>query len=117
MNKSDNHATATSGINKESIKVNVLPHAGELKKVMLYYLIKGMIATKLPWKKTAWTCAGFPVEFLWAYGMFPLHPENMSTVAAARKQSQRLIEHPKPGLLALSVVLLQNQHGRLRHGH
>jgi len=82
-----------ANIAKEQIKVEVLPHAKDLKSVMLYYLIKGELYSKLPWKKTAWTCAGFPVEFLWAYDMFPLHPENMSTVAAARKQSLRLIEH------------------------
>ena len=75
------------------MRIEVLPHAGNLKGVILYYLIKGKLATLLPWKKTAWTCAGFPVEFLWAYDFFPHHPENMSTVAAARKQSQRLIEH------------------------
>lgn len=75
------------------LKIEVLPHSSDLKKVMLYYLVKGKLATLLPWKKTAWTCAGYPIEFLWAYGFFPHHPENMATVAAARKQSQRLIEH------------------------
>jgi benzoyl-CoA reductase/2-hydroxyglutaryl-CoA dehydratase subunit BcrC/BadD/HgdB len=76
-----------------SIRINTIPHAGDLKGVMLWYLIHGMIASKLPWKKTAWTGAGFPIELLWAYDVYPLHPENMATVAAARKQSQRLIEH------------------------
>lgn len=76
-----------------SIRINTLPHAGDLKGVMLWYLIHGMIASKLPWKKTAWTGAGFPIELLWAYDVYPLHPENMATVAAARRQSQRLIEH------------------------
>ncbi len=74
-------------------RIQTLPHAGDLKNVMLWYFLRGMLATKLPWKKTAWTGAGFPIELLWAYDVFPLHPENMATVAAARKQSQRLIEH------------------------
>lgn len=78
---------------EEKIRINPLPHAGDLKGVILWYLIKGKLATLLPWKKTAWTCAGFPVELLWACDVFPHHPENMATVAAARKQSQRLIEY------------------------
>ncbi len=90
--RNDNH-TKENRSGQEDVRVRVLPHAGGLKSVMLYYLIKGKLAVKLPWKKTAWTCAGFPVEFLWAYDLFPLHPENMSTVAAARKQSLWLIEH------------------------
>jgi benzoyl-CoA reductase/2-hydroxyglutaryl-CoA dehydratase subunit BcrC/BadD/HgdB len=77
----------------DSIRVQPLPHAGDLKGVMIHYFLRGMLATKLPWKKTAWTCAGFPVELLWAYDVFPHHPENMATVAAARKQSLRLIEY------------------------
>ncbi|MCP4137765.1 MAG: 2-hydroxyacyl-CoA dehydratase [bacterium] len=77
----------------EKIKIRTLPNAGKLKGVMLWYLVNGKLASLLPWKKTAWTCAGFPVEVLWAYDIFPLHPENMATVAAARGQSERLIEH------------------------
>ena len=75
------------------IRIRQVPHAGDLKWPMLWYLLMGKVYEFLPWKKTAWTCAGFPVELLWGYDIFPLHPENMATVAAARKQSQRLIEH------------------------
>ncbi|MCX7678414.1 MAG: 2-hydroxyacyl-CoA dehydratase family protein [Spirochaetes bacterium] len=82
------HATSQS-----PIRIKTLPHAQELKKPMMYYFLRSIIYPKLPWKLTAWTGAGFPIELLWAYNVFPLHPENMATVAAARKQSQRLIEH------------------------
>lgn len=78
---------------KPQIRINTLPHSKDLKDPMMYYFLRSIIYPKLPWKKTAWTGAGFPIELLWAYDVFPLHPENMATVAAARKQSQRLIEH------------------------
>lgn len=77
----------------DKIRVRTLPHAKNLRGVMIWYFLMGMLYTRLPWKKTAWTCAGFPIEFLWLFDIFPLHPENMATVAAARKQSGRLIEH------------------------
>jgi benzoyl-CoA reductase/2-hydroxyglutaryl-CoA dehydratase subunit BcrC/BadD/HgdB len=75
------------------VRVNILPHATNLRGVMLWYFLRAKLYSALPWKKTAWTCAAFPVEFLWAFDIFPLHPENMATVAAARRQSKRLIEH------------------------
>jgi benzoyl-CoA reductase/2-hydroxyglutaryl-CoA dehydratase subunit BcrC/BadD/HgdB len=78
---------------EKRVRIQPLPHAGDLKWIMIWYLFTGKVYSLLPWKKTAWTCAGFPIELLWAYDIFPLHPENMATVAAARKQSQRLIEH------------------------
>lgn len=93
MTNADTSATATNGAPSVPVRINALPHAGKLKGVMLWYLLHGMLASRLPWKKTAWTAAGFPVELLWANNIFPLHPENMATVAAARKQSQRLIEY------------------------
>ncbi len=92
MNQKNNSNKNKTG-DAEQIRIEPLPHAGDLKGVMLWYLAKGKLASVLPWKKTAWTCAGFPVELLWAYDVFPHHPENMATVAAARKQSLRLIEH------------------------
>ncbi len=88
---SKNNAPATP--ETEQIRIKTAPHAKEIKWPMIWYLLMGQIYTLLPWKKTAWTCAGFPVELLWGFDIFPLHPENMATVAAAQKQSQRLIEH------------------------
>ena len=88
---SKNNAPATP--ETEQIRIKTVPHAKEIKWPMIWYLLMGQIYTLLPWKKTAWTCAGFPVELLWGFDIFPLHPENMATVAAAQKQSQRLIEH------------------------
>lgn len=85
--------TAPASLEAPQIRIDTLPHAKALKWPMLWYLLVGQLYTLLPWKKTAWTCAGFPVELLWGFDIFPLHPENMATVAAAQKQSQRLIEH------------------------
>ena len=64
-----------------------------MKWPMLWWIGMEKLYRILPWKKTAWTCAAFPIEMMWIYDIFPDHPENMATVAAARKQSQRLIEH------------------------
>lgn len=85
--------TAPASLEAPQIWIDTLPHAKNLKWPMLWYLLVGELYSMLPWKKTAWTCAGFPVELLWGFDIFPLHPENMATVAAAQKQSQRLIEH------------------------
>ncbi|MFZ5563531.1 MAG: 2-hydroxyacyl-CoA dehydratase subunit D [Thermodesulfobacteriota bacterium] len=75
------------------VRVETLPHAKDLRWPMTWYFLTGKLYTLLPWKKTAWTCAGFPIELLLGLDIFPLHPENMATVAAAQKQSRRLIEH------------------------
>ncbi|MEW6079891.1 MAG: 2-hydroxyacyl-CoA dehydratase family protein, partial [Thermodesulfobacteriota bacterium] len=75
------------------VRVETLPHAGDLRWPMTWYFLTGKLYSLLPWKKTAWTCAGFPIELLLGLDIFPLHPENMATVAAAQKQSRRLIEH------------------------
>ncbi|HPA71073.1 MAG TPA: 2-hydroxyacyl-CoA dehydratase family protein [Spirochaetota bacterium] len=84
----------TNESNGAQARINLLPHAEGLRNVMIWYYLHGMLATKLPWKMTAWTGAGFPIEMLWAYDVFPLHPENMATVSAARgKTSQQFIEH------------------------
>jgi benzoyl-CoA reductase/2-hydroxyglutaryl-CoA dehydratase subunit BcrC/BadD/HgdB len=88
-----NKKTTPPSVESDKIRIENVPHAKDLKWPMIWYFLVGKIYTLLPWKKTAWTCAGFPVELLWGYDIFPLHPENMATVAAARKQSQRLIEH------------------------
>ncbi|MCP4761640.1 MAG: 2-hydroxyacyl-CoA dehydratase [archaeon] len=73
--------------------VKTLETSQNLYKVMGWYLLQGKIARFLPWKKTAWTTSGFPVEFLWAYDIYPYLPENCATVSAARKISQDLIEY------------------------
>ncbi|MBN1497946.1 MAG: 2-hydroxyacyl-CoA dehydratase [Spirochaetes bacterium] len=89
----NSNKTAPAAPETEQIRIKTVPHAKAIKWPMIWYLLMGQIYTLLPWKKTAWTCAGFPVELLWGFDIFPLHPENMATVAAAQKQSQRLIEH------------------------
>jgi benzoyl-CoA reductase/2-hydroxyglutaryl-CoA dehydratase subunit BcrC/BadD/HgdB len=78
---------------EEPIRIKTVQHAKDLKWPMIWYFLMGKLYSMLPWKKTAWTCAGFPLELLIGFDIFPLHPENMATVAAAQKQSQRLIEH------------------------
>ena len=85
--------TTTDSQPSNTARVDVLPHAGDLRWPMTWYFLTGKLYSLLPWKKTAWTCAGFPIELLLGFDIFPLHPENMATVAAAQKHSQRLIEH------------------------
>lgn len=41
---------------------------------------------------TAWVTAGAPVELLYAFDVFPLHPENAACVAGAQKISLQYIE-------------------------
>ncbi len=82
-----------SGDNAGKVMLKTLPHSKKLKWPMLWWIAMEKIYRILPWKKTAWTCAAFPIEIMWVYDIFPDHPENMATVAAVRKQSQRLIEH------------------------
>jgi len=85
--------TNNSAENAGKIKLKTLPHSQDLKWPMLWWIGMEKLYRILPWKKTAWTCAAFPIEMMWIYDIFPDHPENMATVAAARKQSQGLIEH------------------------
>ncbi|MDA8137674.1 MAG: 2-hydroxyacyl-CoA dehydratase family protein [Desulfobacteraceae bacterium] len=85
--------TETISSEEAAIRVRTLPHGKDLKWPMIWYFMMGKLYTMLPWKKTAWTCAGFPLELLIGFDIYPLHPENMATVAAAQKQSQMLIEH------------------------
>jgi benzoyl-CoA reductase/2-hydroxyglutaryl-CoA dehydratase subunit BcrC/BadD/HgdB len=82
-----------TGDHDKRVMLKTLPHAQDLKWPMLWWIGMEKLYRNLPWKKTAWTCAAFPIEIMWIYDIFPDHPENMATVAAARKQSLRLIEH------------------------
>jgi benzoyl-CoA reductase/2-hydroxyglutaryl-CoA dehydratase subunit BcrC/BadD/HgdB len=63
-----------------------------LKGMMAKYLLKAQFLPKLPWKKSAWASAGFPVELLWGYDIFALHPENAACVSGVRRVSQEFIE-------------------------
>jgi benzoyl-CoA reductase/2-hydroxyglutaryl-CoA dehydratase subunit BcrC/BadD/HgdB len=93
MLKEINEAAGGTKVLKENIRIRTLPHADDLKGPMLWWIAMGKLYKYLPWKKRAWSCAAFPIELLWAFDIYPDHPENMATVAAARKQSLRLIEH------------------------
>jgi benzoyl-CoA reductase/2-hydroxyglutaryl-CoA dehydratase subunit BcrC/BadD/HgdB len=73
--------------------VKTLKTSSKLKKIMAWYFIKGKIYSTLLWKRTAWATSGFPIEFLWAYDVYPYLPENCATIAAARHKSQELIEY------------------------
>jgi benzoyl-CoA reductase/2-hydroxyglutaryl-CoA dehydratase subunit BcrC/BadD/HgdB len=77
----------------KKIRVGYPPSAKKLKNIMAGYMLKASIANKLPWKKLAWATAGFPIELLWTYNVFPLHPENAACVAGVRRISQDMIEY------------------------
>jgi benzoyl-CoA reductase/2-hydroxyglutaryl-CoA dehydratase subunit BcrC/BadD/HgdB len=77
----------------KKIHVNYPPTSKKLKGIIAGYMMKATIANKLPWKKLGWVSAGFPVELLWTYRVFPLHPENAACAAGARLKSQEMIEY------------------------
>ncbi|MBD3352717.1 MAG: hypothetical protein GF364_14615 [Candidatus Lokiarchaeota archaeon] len=81
------------GSQQKKIHIRTLKSNKYLKRLMAWYFFKAKIYPKIPWKYTAWTTSAFPVEMLWTYDIFPLHPENSATVAAARKVSKGLIEY------------------------
>jgi len=78
---------------EKRIYVRELKTTKYLKKLMFNYFIKAQIFSRIPWKYTAWTTSAFPIEFLWAYDIYPLHPENSATASGARKASLNLIEY------------------------
>lgn len=77
---------------QNKVRVRKLETSKDLKKLMTKYFLKAKLAAKLPWKYTAWGTSALPIEFIWGFDIFPLHPENSATVAAARKISLGLIE-------------------------
>ena len=77
----------------KKIRINHPPSAQKLKGIIGKYMLKATIANKIPWKKLGWVSAGFPVELLWTYNVYPLHPENAACAAGVRKMSQEMIEY------------------------
>ncbi len=73
------------------IRVKTLKTSSQLKDLMQKYFMKLTLAKKILRKKTAWVTAGFPVEFLYLFDVFPMHPENCATIAAARRKSPEFI--------------------------
>lgn len=63
-----------------------------LKKLMSDYYAKGNEAREkgIP---VVWVTAVFPVEIIYAAGLFPYYPENFSALAAARKVAGQLSAH------------------------
>jgi benzoyl-CoA reductase/2-hydroxyglutaryl-CoA dehydratase subunit BcrC/BadD/HgdB len=68
---------------------NVFKTAGLMKEMMTNYYEKGKEAKRqgIP---VAWVTAVFPVEIIYAAGLFPYYPENFGAVAAARKVADKL---------------------------
>ena len=82
--------TKSTGSNKK-VLVKTLKTSRELFKLIRWHMIQSKIK-KLFRRPTAWATAGFPIEFLWAFDIFPLHPENNACVSGARKVSLEMIE-------------------------
>lgn len=63
--------------------------AGLMKELMAEYYEKGVRSQEqgIP---VAWVTAVFPVEIIYAAGLFPYYPENFGAVAAARKVADKL---------------------------
>ncbi|MHA1821195.1 MAG: 2-hydroxyacyl-CoA dehydratase subunit D [Promethearchaeota archaeon] len=90
QNNKQNNNQNQSAPKKKLVKT--LKTSRKLKRLILWYLLKGELYSRLPWKKTAWSTSAFPIEFLWMYDIYPYLPENCATISAARHISQELIE-------------------------
>jgi benzoyl-CoA reductase/2-hydroxyglutaryl-CoA dehydratase subunit BcrC/BadD/HgdB len=68
---------------------NVFKTAAMMKEMMAGYYAAGEEARQkgIP---VAWVTAVFPVEIIYAAGLFPYYPENFGAVAAARKVADQL---------------------------
>jgi len=63
--------------------------AGRLKEIMADYYAQGAQAKErgIP---VVWVTAVFPVEIIYAAGLFPYYPENFGALAGARKVAEKL---------------------------
>lgn len=77
----------------QKVRVRTLETGKYLNRLMAFYFLKASFYTKTHLKYTAWTSSAFPLEFLWFYDVYPLHPENSATASGARRSSQKLIEY------------------------
>lgn len=91
MTESSNANTNSNAVT-ERFSAEPLKCANMLTGIIAKYILKSQYYPKLPWVKSAWASAGFPVELLWAYNIFVLHPENAACVAGTRKFSLGFIE-------------------------
>ena len=65
----------------------------KMKMLMAEFIIKSKIAKAIPWKKTAATAAGVPVEIPLAFDMFPLYTESYACFGGSAGVTQEPIEH------------------------
>jgi benzoyl-CoA reductase/2-hydroxyglutaryl-CoA dehydratase subunit BcrC/BadD/HgdB len=78
---------------ESQLRVERLKSTNILGKLIPNYLMRSKLATVLPWKKSAWVTAGFPVESCYIFGIVPMHPENSACIAGSAKVSQKYIEY------------------------
>lgn len=65
----------------------------KLACLMTEFTIKSKLAKAWPWKKSASCTAGFPVEFLLAFDMFPHYSETYCCYGGSAGVTQKPIEH------------------------
>ncbi len=65
----------------------------KLLGMMTEFTLKSKLAKALPWKKSASCTAGFPVEFLLTYDLFPHYSESYCCFAGSAGVTQRPIEY------------------------
>ncbi len=68
------------------------PLTPKLFGVMAEYTTKSKLAHLNPWRKTGSPTAGFPIEFLLAFDIFPIHPEAYACYAGSAGVTRRPIE-------------------------
>ena len=86
-------ASSQAPAGQSRMRVERLQATNQLGKIIKGYLVRTSLASKLPWKKTAWITAGFPAELCYMFGITPVHPENAACISGAGKVSQKLIEY------------------------
>ena len=71
------------------IKPKPFKAVGLMKELMDKYYLEGEMSQKkgIP---VAWVTAVFPVEIIYAAGLFPYYPENFGAIAGARKVADKL---------------------------
>ncbi len=68
------------------------PLTPKLFGLMAEYTTKSKIAHANPWRKTGAPTAGFPIEFLLAFDIFPIHPEAYACYAGSAGVTRSAIE-------------------------
>ncbi len=77
---------------KKNVKMVYTNSFKKLNGVIGKYIVDAKMVAADPSRMKAWATAGFPMELLWAQGVFNLMPENSAIIAAMSGLSLEMIE-------------------------